>query len=169
MSCRDFFTLIVTAAMTVPLSSLDSRLVTMSTILYRGSCLCGGISFTMASPPIEVGNCFCPDCQKNAGGPFQTNAIFAANDMAVHDPEKLETFFVVTKTASGQPKEKHFCKRCGCNLWSYSTMMGFPTRGVRVSLIDDGLNTFKPSAERFVGRRPTYIPPAPGAEQLQGD
>ncbi|KZT51997.1 hypothetical protein CALCODRAFT_442262 [Calocera cornea HHB12733] len=110
----------------------------MTTPLYIGACLCGGVSFTMMAEPSGINNCFCTDCRKNAGGPMQTNAEWAGDVMQITDADKLVTTYIITDTASGRPKIKCFCKRCGCTLWTLYEKGDMVFRNVRVGLIEDG-------------------------------
>lgn len=43
----------------------------MDGVTYHGSCLCEGISFNICGQPEKIFMCYCSDCQKNAGGPYQ--------------------------------------------------------------------------------------------------
>ena len=86
-----------------------------------GTCICGAIVLTIAAgaAPVKLMSCYCSDCQKNAGGPLQTNALFAAADVSLADPLGVLTVFSITEgTASGLPKGKAFCGRCGCTFYT---------------------------------------------------
>ncbi|KZT61409.1 hypothetical protein CALCODRAFT_427707 [Calocera cornea HHB12733] len=134
--------------------------------LFTGACLCRAVRFALLAPPERVGNCYCPDCQKNAGGPGQTYAICPNTSMRITDPQSLSRVYVVLKTGSGKSKEKHFCAGCGCTLWTVvATRPG--ARVVRVGLIDGGLQRLLPQVELFTSRRPGWIPPVPGADQWE--
>ncbi|EJU05009.1 hypothetical protein DACRYDRAFT_76034 [Dacryopinax primogenitus] len=139
------------------------------TPLYQGSCLCGGVSFTMTVEPPEINSCFCIHCRKNAGGPCQINAMWSERNMTIHDREKLVNSFILTNTASGHPKIKCFCKVCGCTLWTIFERGDEVFRNVRVGLIEDGIERLRPLTEFFIKRRPPYVLPFEGARQLQED
>lgn len=53
------------------------KMTESSTSLRRGSCLCGQVSFELESEPFKVLQCYCLDCQKGAGGPFQIVRVAA--------------------------------------------------------------------------------------------
>lgn len=40
-------------------------------VIYYGSCLCGGITYTLTGEPEQVVACYCSHCQKNAGSKYQ--------------------------------------------------------------------------------------------------
>ncbi|KZT61410.1 hypothetical protein CALCODRAFT_491218 [Calocera cornea HHB12733] len=131
---------------------------------FTGACLCRGIRFALLTVPEQVGNCFCADCQRNAGGPCQTSAICPLPSMEVHDPGHLTRIFLVHETGSGRPKEKHFCSACGCTLWSVTANRP-GERVVRVGLLEGGMQRLIPRVELFASRRPGWMPPVEGAIQ----
>jgi len=131
--------------------------------------MCGGVSFTISSLPSQVGNCYCRDCQRNAGGPYQTYAVCPADTMTIVDAEGLATLWQIRDTTSGIPKEKYFCSRCGCTLWTVVLASGRDRRCVRVSLIEDGLEKLKPTVELFTKNRPSGLPAMPNATQFERD
>ncbi len=78
--------------------------------MHRGSCLCGGITFTIATalPPPDA--CHCRQCRK------QTGHFLASTDVpkaAVSiDGQELLTWF-----ASSEKIRRGFCARCGSTLF----------------------------------------------------
>lgn len=42
---------------------------------YHGSCLCEGISFEIQGSPEKVFICYCQDCAKSAGAPYQVVCV----------------------------------------------------------------------------------------------
>lgn len=62
---------------------LTARLVlylNMSRTEYKGSCLCGGVKYTLHGEPEDVVECYCSHCQLNAGGESQIVRLpFALN------------------------------------------------------------------------------------------
>lgn len=56
-------------------------------------------------------SCHCTHCQKGAGGPYQTNAVFKSTDVHIRDDDsKLAKYiFPADVVSSGYPKEKWFC------------------------------------------------------------
>ncbi|KAM0257266.1 hypothetical protein ACHAQJ_004504 [Trichoderma viride] len=88
----------------------------MSSIIYHGSCLCGDIVFDIEGEPEKVFSCYCLDCAKNAGGPYQLVAKYDSNKIKVNDPKNVQAVWVIHKTQSGlenwQPQAELFadCK-----------------------------------------------------------
>ena len=59
-----------------------------------------------------------------------------ASEVTVEDPENLKVCWDIKKTQSGDIKEKHFCGRCGCTLWTIPMHHGGAKWMIRVPLID---------------------------------
>ena len=83
----------------------------------KGSCLCGSVQVEIpdVSNVLRKMTCHCIHCQKGAGGPFQTNAVFRTRDVKTVDKEGRVVEFEIqkTETHSGFPKEKWFCSVSG--------------------------------------------------------
>ncbi|KAI1611859.1 Mss4-like protein [Exophiala viscosa] len=121
----------------------------------HGSCLCGGITVEIHGKPDTVMQCYCDHCQMNASAPFQIVAKYDKSQVIVQTGEDLVKHYIVTNTASGQPKHKVFCSSCGCTLWTIPMKYGDANRFVRVSLIEDGLKNLKPDQVLFGERKDT--------------
>jgi hypothetical protein len=127
----------------------------MSQAMHYGSCLCESIQFTVEGDPEKVLVCYCRDCSKNAGAPYQIvksfaclvldtttditkSAKFPATSVKVAQGKDLLGRFVISKTNSGHEKHKIFCKACGCTLWTIPMSHGGEKYIVRTSLLDEG-------------------------------
>lgn len=77
---------------------------------YSGQCMCGAIRYQLAGEPNVVAVCHCRDCQRGAGAPMVSWAMFP------------EAAFTLTQ---GQPKTinssgtamRSFCGDCGTGLF----------------------------------------------------
>ncbi|OGM44539.1 hypothetical protein ABOM_006760 [Aspergillus bombycis] len=128
------------------------------TMIRTGACICKGVGFTVAGPPEDVFCCYCSDCAIGAGGPCQITASYASSSVTIRDPDGLLTCYTITKgTVSGRAKEKHFCKRCGCTVFTVPFSLGREYIVIRPVLIENGLELYKPGLECFVQRRPSYF------------
>ncbi|KAK3307762.1 Mss4-like protein [Chaetomium strumarium] len=134
---------------------------------YSGSCLCGGIRFTIASEPAAVLSCFCEHCSKGAGGTNQIIAKFAQADVNISEGEHLIATYTFTDTSSGGPKAKAFCRTCGTPLWTVPASARGTSLLIRPSLLSEW-HHFKPGSEIFVANRPPWVTPVDGAEQWEG-
>ncbi|KAH8588228.1 Mss4-like protein [Bisporella sp. PMI_857] len=90
----------------------------MSEKVYQGSCLCDGVRFTTHGEPDKVFACYCSDCLKNAGAPYQICSKMPRSAVHVSEGAEFLSTWVCKETASGHEKHKVFCSRCGCTLWT---------------------------------------------------
>ncbi|CAI6333168.1 unnamed protein product [Periconia digitata] len=44
--------------------------------VYKGSCLCGAITYTLTGEPVTTVLCHCRNCQKSSGSSFQANLFY---------------------------------------------------------------------------------------------
>ena len=108
-----------------------------------GSCLCGALKLTISPPPTAdtvspqiKAACYCLDCRKGSGGPQQTNAVFNTEDVTLHDPQSKAKTYIVTRTASGKPKDKVFCGECGCTMFTRPMAHEGRATIVKIGIID---------------------------------
>jgi hypothetical protein len=50
----------------------------MSAVRYTGSCLCGGVQYSLSAEPGPIEVCYCRMCRKASGGPLATTPPVAA-------------------------------------------------------------------------------------------
>ncbi|KAL2013188.1 hypothetical protein VTN00DRAFT_713 [Thermoascus crustaceus] len=129
----------------------------MDGFTYHGSCLCEGISFNIRGQPEKVFMCYCSDCQKNAGAPYQICAKFDKDQVETLEKEAQIGNWIVRQTVSGAEKHKRFCTRCGCTLWTVPMNHGGEKFIVRTALLEGGLETLRPAAEFFAPCKPSYV------------
>ena len=89
-------------------------------MLLEGSCHCGAVRFTLASPhPCPFNLCYCSVCRKTQGGGGY--AINLSGDAASLEVEGEEDIAVYRAILDGGPEtspaERRFCARCGSGLW----------------------------------------------------
>ena len=84
--------------------------------MYKGSCLCGTVSFELLAEPSEVSHCHCKMCQKQHGAAFGTYASVLIKDFVyLTGAEYLSSY-----NSSGSIERK-FCSKCGSSIeWSGS-------------------------------------------------
>jgi len=133
-----------------------------------GRCLCGAVTFTIATEPLATRVCWCRDCQHLAANGtvnmlVPAEALVVSGALAEH-----------TKTAdSGNEVTRQFCPRCGTHLFARSS--GRPQfRVVRTgnldepSSVDPKMNIWSSSAPRWACLDPALervesqpVPPKP--------
>lgn len=78
---------------------------------YRGSCLCGTVSYLIQAKPKAVTHCHCRMCQKQHGAAFATYASVPRADFHYLSGEVLLASF-----ASSGTVVRKFCSICGTNI-----------------------------------------------------
>ncbi|KAL1935399.1 hypothetical protein VTP01DRAFT_4539 [Rhizomucor pusillus] len=147
----------------------------MSTL--NASCLCGCIKITLTGNPIKCMTCHCIDCQKNAGGPYQTNAMFPTSAVNVSDPHGYAKVYTVpgSQVGSGFEKRKWFCGNCGCTLFTRPMKFKGQKTVFKTGLLDasspeggSGLELLAPTSELYTKDRAYFVKPIEGAAQFEG-
>lgn len=95
---------------------------------YRGSCLCGGISFSVSSFSTLAANCHCTMCQKFHGAPFGTL-------VEVGEIKWLSGKNLLRKFIAPNGTTRFFCDTCGSSL-------GFLSKGQPESNIEIAISAF---------------------------
>lgn len=111
-----------------------------------GQCLCGAVTFKVATDPVAVRVCWCRDCQHLAAN-GTVNMLIPTSALTFSG--RLSEY---TKAAnSGNEITRQFCTQCGTHLFSRSSATP-QFRGVRVGNLDDpssvqpGVNIWAASA-----------------------
>lgn len=127
----------------------------------EGSCLCGGVRFSVTEPFQSVSQCHCTNCKKLAGGTGTVSGRVRSGAIEIlGGQELLRTFQPAEGTA------KTFCSTCGSNLFGG----GWPQSehaSVRLSAIDSPFDR-KPESHIFVRSvAPWETLPDDGAERFE--
>ena len=78
--------------------------------MAKGSCLCGGVKYTVDGPLRPVSACHCKQCRKQSGHFYAaTNAADA--DMTIEDSGTLKWY------AASDIAKRGFCGTCGSGLF----------------------------------------------------
>jgi hypothetical protein len=79
----------------------------------RGSCLCGGVAYTIQGSIAEIRNCHCSRCRKARGAAHASNIFVAPGSFGwVRGEELLESF----KVPEARRFVQVFCRVCGSSL-----------------------------------------------------
>jgi hypothetical protein len=122
-------------------------------IRRSGSCLCGGIQFSVTGDPFRVGLCHCKDCRKASGSTFSAFAVWPL--------EAFETAGIVSSYG-----DRSFCPTCGGRVPLVRENEVEVTIGSLDEVPTEGL---EPSYELWVNRREHWLQPLPGARQFEHD
>lgn len=82
---------------------------------FSGGCVCSAVRYECAAEPMAVAHCFCTDCQKTSGAQASTNLLVPRPAFKV---TKGQSTSYDTAADSGNTVTRHFCGKCGSNLWS---------------------------------------------------
>ncbi len=86
---------------------------------FKGSCLCGSVTYTASADPVFKGLCHCTTCQKITGSAFASVIAFPAAAVTVSGPTTQFDF----KGDSGQPTHRRFCPACGSTVTEAADIM----------------------------------------------
>lgn len=97
---------------------------------HSGQCLCGAVRYQVSGAPDTVALCHCRDCQRSAGAPMVTWAMY---------PEAALTL------TQGQPKTinssgtamRSFCADCGSGLFYRNEAMLPGIVDIQIATLDD--------------------------------
>jgi hypothetical protein len=104
--------------------------------VYKGSCFCGAVEFTVSGEPAAAGYCHCNSCRTWSGGPV--NAFSLWSPEAVQVTKGADRIGVYNKSELSYRK---FCKTCGGHVFSAHPL--WKVVDVPVAVIPDV--PFKPS------------------------
>ena len=118
---------------------------------HQGSCLCGGISFTVTGPlePIQV--CHCVQCRQAQGGPVATNIPVEVGALTFHRGEEL-----LQRFESSPGKIRAFCKVCGSPVFSKRNSLPGMLR-IRAGLLQEPVAA-KLAFHFFTGSKASWWP-----------
>ena len=81
--------------------------------VYKGSCFCGAVEFTVTGEPAAMGYCHCESCRHWSAGPV--NAFTLWQPDAVQTTKGAEQIGSYQKTSKSLRK---WCKTCGGHLFT---------------------------------------------------
>ena len=87
--------------------------------LYKGSCFCGAVEFTVSGEPAGMGYCHCDSCRHWSAGPV--NAFTLWSPEAVKITQGADNIGAYNKTPQSSRK---WCKTCGGHLLTEHPEMG---------------------------------------------
>ena len=119
--------------------------------MYRGSCLCGGVSFQINAELAPIQMCHCSQCRKAQGGAFGTNTPVHTEHFVLHSGSEL-----LTEYESSPGKRRVFCRRCGSPLYSSRDTLAGVIR-IRAGLLDEPLKV-KPAYHFYTASKCSWFP-----------
>lgn len=126
-----------------------------------GGCLCGGVRFTLATPPESAGYCHCTRCQGRSGTSSSAQAFVDGEAFTIERGEEL----VKGWRHPDGGVEKCFCRECGAHLFSRHPDTKV-VKGVRMSAFDEDPGV-RPSFRCYVAYAASWEPiPDDGLERF---
>ena len=114
--------------------------------MYTGSCLCGGVKFSINAELAPIQICHCSQCRKAQGGAFAANTPVATSDFKLHSGADL-----LTEYESSPGKRRFFCRQCGSPIYSSRDSLPKIIR-IRAGLLDEPLKV-KPEFHFYTGSK----------------
>ena len=87
--------------------------------VYKGSCFCGAVQFTVSGEPAAMGYCHCESCRSWSAGPV--NAFTLWKPEAVQITRGADNIGTYNKTPHSYRK---WCKTCGGHIFTEHPGMG---------------------------------------------
>ncbi|MEM1433853.1 MAG: GFA family protein [Pseudomonadota bacterium] len=129
--------------------------------MYRGSCLCQGVTFQAAELSKDYVYCHCKSCRKANGTAFAANAAAPLEGFQI-----LSGADLITRYESSPQKFRHFCRVCGTPLF---TKVGDNPEFVRIRLGTLDTSFGEPrSAHIFVAEKAPWYEIADSTPQYAG-
>ncbi|MCG8609406.1 MAG: GFA family protein [Pseudomonadales bacterium] len=100
-----------------------------------GSCLCGGVKFTVEGQLAPIQICHCVQCRKAQGTALVTNIPVEETAFKIQSGNEQLAFF-----ESSPGKKRYFCKNCGSPIYSQAVKVPGVVR-IRAGLLDGELET----------------------------
>ncbi|GAC1607732.1 MAG: GFA family protein [Aquirhabdus sp.] len=101
--------------------------------MYTGSCLCGGVKFSINAELAPIQICHCSQCRKAQGSAFATNTPVSTSDFELKSGADL-----LTEYESSPGKRRLFCRQCGSPIYSSRDSLPNVIR-IRAGLLDEPL------------------------------
>ena len=126
--------------------------------LPTGSCLCGGVRYTLTGPMRPSVACHCLQCRKTSGHYVSATQV-GPDQLTITRDETLSWF------QSSREAQRGFCSRCGSSLfWRHQN------DGGRISVMSgtiDGATGLKTEKHIYVADKGDYYELTDGLPQLE--
>jgi len=119
--------------------------------MVSGTCLCGGVRFSVEGELAPIQVCHCGQCRRAQGTPFATNLPVAREHFHLEAGEAL-----LVRYESSPGKRRVFCGRCGSPVFSERDTLPGVLR-LRAGLLQGPLDT-QPAWHFHVGSKCNWWP-----------
>jgi hypothetical protein len=118
--------------------------------MYTGSCLCGGVKFSINAELEPIQMCHCSQCRKAQGGAFATNTPVSTSNFELKSGAEL-----LTEYESSPGKRRFFCRTCGSPIYSSRDSLPNVIR-IRAGLLDEPLKV-KPAFHFYTASKCSWL------------
>jgi hypothetical protein len=125
-----------------------------------GQCLCGAVSFKLATQPLVTRVCWCRDCQHLAAN-GTVNLLVAAEGLSVSGVLSEHT----KTAASGNAVTRSFCPVCGTHLFARSSARP-QFRVLRAGNLDEP-SSIQPNMNIWAASAPSWACLDPSLERVE--
>ena len=87
--------------------------------VYKGSCFCGAVEFTVRGEPVAMGYCHCDSCRRWSAGPVNAFTLWKPEDVQL--TQGASNIATYNKTPNSFRK---WCKTCGGHVFTEHPGMG---------------------------------------------
>ncbi len=129
-----------------------------------GKCLCGSVTYSLASTPLKLDVCHCKNCQRQAGGAFISFVAVPLTDLEISGSPKV---FLDGDTVSGNTVARHFCGDCGSPL--YVVVARAPKTAYVTSGTLDHTDNLAPKCNGLTSTKHEWVTISDGAPQYDQD
>ncbi len=118
---------------------------------YKGSCLCGEVSYQVEKIEAKMGHCHCTMCRKFHGSAFATfGEAKVENFRWLKGETKIETYTAANGT------QRKFCRRCGASLVFVPSNDAGEVVEFTLGTLDTPIQE-RPDAHLFVGSKADWF------------
>jgi hypothetical protein len=87
--------------------------------VYKGSCFCGSVQFTVSGEPAAMGYCHCESCRSWSAGPVNAFTLWKPDAVRVtRGAEHIGGF------AKKPTSDRKWCKKCGGHVYTEHPLWG---------------------------------------------
>ena len=129
-----------------------------------GKCLCGSVTYSLASTPLKLDVCHCKNCPRQAGAAFIPCVAVPIADLDISGSPKV---FLDGDTVSGNTVARHFCGDCGSPL--YVVVARAPKTAYVTSGTLDHTDNLAPKCHGWTSTKHEWVTISDGAPQYDQD
>jgi len=116
-----------------------------------GSCLCGGVRYTLSGEPAFSALCHCRNCQRYTGSSFEAVVVYPSTSVSLQG--ELKTYNDTGE--SGQQVRRRFCPNCGSGVLAEADVM--PGLTIVLARTLDDASSYQPGIEIYCSSAQPWV------------